>query len=134
MRRTITTLLALLLAGAAGCGSSGQPTAQPAASATPSADPLVKFTREVDSAQLESYATGIPVADELGVFPPRWCKALAEGHSVEWMLGAGGLYPVGQDWGTEKSDAYQLVLLGVRAYCPKREAAVKDELRELGAY
>ncbi|MET8289502.1 hypothetical protein ABZV80_30325 [Streptomyces sp. NPDC005132] len=88
----------------------------------------------VDKAQLESYATGIPVADELGEFPPRWCKALGQGHSVEWLLGEGDLYPIGQDWGTKKADAYQLVLLGVQAYCPKREVVVKAELRELGAY
>lgn len=137
MRRTATTLLAVLLAGAAvGCGSSSddKPDARPSASATPSADPLVTFSKAVDKAQLESYATGIPVADELGAFPPQWCSALDEGHSVEWLLGEGDLYPIGQDWGTEKTDAYQLVVLGVRAYCPKREAAVKDELRASGEY
>jgi hypothetical protein len=50
------------------------------------------------------------------------------------MLGDGDLYPIGQDWGTEKSDAYQLVLLGVRAYCPKRAGVVTDELKALGEY
>jgi len=137
MRRTATALLAvLLLAGAAACGSSGddRPDAKPSASATPSADPLVKFTKAVDEAQLESYATGIPVAEELGSFPPQWCKALDAGHSVEWMLGDGGLYPIGQDWGTRKADAYQLVLMGVRAYCPKHVGAVTEELKASGEY
>jgi hypothetical protein len=138
MRHTTTVLLAaLLLAGTAGCGSSsddGKSEAKPSASATPSVDPLVKFTKAVDDAHLESYATGIPAYQDLEVFPPKWCAALDEGHSVEWMLGDGDLYPIGQDWGTEKSDAYQLVLLGVRAYCPKRAGVVTDELKALGEY
>ncbi|MGW1497564.1 hypothetical protein ACWCQW_03050 [Streptomyces mirabilis] len=138
MRHTTTVLLAaLLLAATTGCGSSsddGKPEAKPSASATPSVDPLVKFTKSVDEAQLESYATGVPAFQDLEVFPPEWCKALDEGHSVEWMLGDGGLYPIGQDWGTKKADAYQLVLLGVRAYCPKQAAAVTDELKALGEY
>jgi hypothetical protein len=137
MNRTAAALLAvLLLAGAAGCGSSGddKPTTKPSASATPSADPLVAFTSAVDDAHLESYATGIPAYQELSAFPPQWCKALDEGHSVEWMLGDDGLYPIGQDWGTRKSDAYELVLLGTRAYCPKHAAAVTDELKASGEY
>ncbi|MEU9142103.1 hypothetical protein AB0D33_40250 [Streptomyces sp. NPDC048404] len=104
------------------------------ASSTPSANPLVVFTKAVDDAQLESYATGIPAYQELRVFPPQWCKALGDGHSVEWILGDGDLYPIGQDWGTRKEDAYHLVLMGVRAYCPKHEGAVKEELRESGAF
>jgi hypothetical protein len=137
MHRTTTLLLtaALLLAG--GCGSSGdKPATRPSTSASPSASPtpLTAFMKSIADAELESYADGIPPFQELEVFPPQWCKALDEGHSVEWMLGDGGLYPVGQEWGTEKADAYQLVVLGVRAYCPKREAAVKDELRTSGEY
>jgi len=137
MNRATTALLTLLLAGAAvGCGSSSddKPTARPSASATPSANPLVQFTKAVDHAQLESYATGIPAYQELEVFPPQWCKALDEGHSVEWMFGDGGLYPVGQEWGTTQADAYQLVVLGTRAYCPKHVDAVTDELKAAGAY
>lgn len=134
MRRTAAAVLLAVGLVLTGCSSSGGGGGKPTPAVTSSVDPLVTFTRAVDGAQLESYATGIPVADELGVFPPRWCKALAEGHSVAWMLGDGGLYPVGRDWGTEKSDAYELVLLGVRAYCPKDEAVVKGELRELGVY
>jgi hypothetical protein len=138
MRHTTATLLAtLLLAGAAvGCSSGGddKAKAQPSASATPSADPLVQFTKAVDHAGLESYATGIPAYQELSAFPPKWCKALDQGHSVEWMLGDGGLYPVGWEWGTKKPDAYQLVVMGVRAYCPKHTTAVTDELKASGVY
>lgn len=137
MRHTAFVLFAaLLFAGATGCGGSddGKPDAEPSTSATPSVAPLVKFTRSVDDAHLQSYATGVPAFQDLEVFPPQWCTALDEGHSVEWMLGDGGLYPIGQDWGTQKADAYQLVVLGVRAYCPKHEAAVTDELKALGAY
>jgi hypothetical protein len=137
MNRATSVLLALLLAGAAvGCssGREGKADARPSASPTPSVDPLVKFSNAVDHAQLESYATGIPAYQELGAFPPKWCKALDDGHSVEWMLGDGDLYPVGWDWGTEKTDAYQLVLFGVKAYCPKHTDQVKAELRETGEY
>jgi hypothetical protein len=136
MRHTSAVLLAAALLLATGCGSSSddKPEAKPSASATPSADPLVTFTKAVDDAQLESYATGIPVAEELGSFPPKWCAALDAEHSVEWMLGDGGLYPIGQDWGTKKADAYELVLLGTRAYCPKHVDAVTDELKASGEY
>lgn len=137
MRHTTTaTLLTVACLALAGCGSSSddKPAARPSASATPSANPLVEFTNAVNHAQLESYATGIPAFQELEVFPPKWCKALDQGHSVEWMLGDGDLYPVGWEWGTEKSDAYQLVVFGVRAYCPKHLAAVTDELKASGVY
>ncbi|WP_369253833.1 hypothetical protein [Streptomyces sp. R35] len=134
MRRTATALLLLAVLTACGSNSDDKPTAKPSASATQSVDPLVKFTSAVDDAQLKSYATGIPAYQDLGAFPPQWCKALDVGHSVEWMLGDGGLYPIGQDWGTEKSDAYQLVLLGTRAYCPEHVGAVTDELKAAGEY
>jgi hypothetical protein len=136
LRGTMRHAATLLLAGTTACGGGGGSSAdpKPSASATPSADPLVKFSKAVDNAALDSYATGIPAYEELGAFPPKWCKALDDGHSVEWMLGDGGLYPVGWDWGTEKSDANRLVLLGVQAYCPKHTAEVKQELRDAGAY
>ncbi|WP_392971136.1 hypothetical protein [Streptomyces sp. LN245] len=136
MNRTTVAVLAAALLLATGCGSStdDKPAAQPSASATPSANPLVEFTNAVNHAGLESYETGIPAFQELEVFPPQWCKALDEGHSVEWMLGDGGLYPIGQEWGTKKPDAYQLVVFGVRAYCPKHLASVTDELKASGVY
>ena len=138
MRRTVLLAAACLL-GITGCSSGGasegasKTTAS--ASASPSTDPIVRFVRSVEDAHFASYADGIPAYQELEVFPPKWCAALGEGHSVEWMLGdGGGLYPIGQDWGTEKGDAYQLVLLGVEAYCPKYAGQVKQELRDAGAY
>ena len=134
MRRTVLLLAACL--AVAGCSGSGGDTAAstPSPSVSPSVAPVIPFMKSVEKAQLASYETGIPPFQELEVFPPEWCTALGEGHSVEWLLGEGGLYPIGQEWGTEKSDAYQLVVLGVRAYCPKREAAVTAELRAAGKY
>ncbi|MET7457697.1 hypothetical protein ACWEPZ_37825 [Streptomyces sp. NPDC004288] len=137
MRHTTTVVLlaaGLVLAGCSNSGSSDD--AKPAAS-SPSADPGDTFISSVIDAHLDSYADGVPAvppAVELKVFPPKWCAALDAGHSVGWMLDGEELYPVGETWGTEKKDAYQLVLLGVRAYCPKRTAQVKAELRDLGAY
>lgn len=134
---TATTVLAAVLV-LAGCssGSNEPEKPKPSASATPSADPGVKFMSSIEDARLDSYATGIPVTDELSGFPPGWCSALDAGHSVEWMfdMNEGGLYPVGMDWGTEKSDAYELLVLGVKAYCPKHSAVVLEELRAAGAY
>ena len=139
MHRTAVAVLTISALALAGCSSSdgddkaeSKPSATAAAS--PSGDPVVKFMDSVEDAHLASYEEGIPPYQELEVFPPKWCSALDEGHSVTWMLGTGGLYPIGLDWGTEKSDAYQLVLLGAQAYCPKRAGAVRDELREAGAY
>ena len=138
MRRT-TILLAATCLTLAGCSSGGQAKAEskPSASASPSpsVDPVVPFMKAVEDADFASYREdGIPAFQDLEVFPPKWCSALGEGHSVEWLLGEGGLYPIGSDWGTARPDAYQLVLLGVEAYCPKRVGQVKEELRGLGAY
>ena len=135
MRRTTILLAGLVLAG---CYDSGgdKAASTPSPSASPSVAPVIPFMKSIEDARFASYETGIPPFQELEVFPPKWCKALDEGHSVEWMfdMSQGGLYPVGQEWGTEKGDAYQLVVLGVKAYCPKRSASVLEELRGLGAY
>lgn len=139
MRRTTTALLLAAALALAGCSSSGddsKPAAKPSASTTPSADPAPAFMSSVEAAHLDSYATGIPAWQELSAFPPKWCAGLEQGHSVAWLfdMSAGGLYPVGEDWGTEKSDAYQVLVLGVKAYCPARLAGVQEELRALGVY
>ena len=134
---TVTILLAATTLALAGCSSGSEPEKQkPSASATPSADPAVKFMSAIEDARLDSYATGIPAADELTGFPREWCTALDEGHSVEWMfdMTEGGLYPVGVDWGTEKSDAFELLVLGVKAYCPENSSVVLEELRASGEY
>ncbi|MGY1498558.1 hypothetical protein ACW4TU_18495 [Streptomyces sp. QTS52] len=134
MRRT-TLLLAACLA-LAGCSDSGgdRAASTPSPRPSPSVAPVIPFMKSIEVARFASYETGIPPYQELEVFPPKWCAALDAGHSVEWMFGDGGLYPIGQEWGTQKGDAYQLVLLGVTAYCPKNVAAVTEELRALGEY
>jgi hypothetical protein len=132
MRTTTIVLLAAVALTLTGCSSQDdKPT--PAATA-PTITPADRFITSIADAQLASYTGGIPAAAELTVFPPKWCDALEAGHSVEWMLDGTELYPVGETWGTEKTDAYQLVLLGVRAYCPKWEKTVRQELRESGEY
>jgi hypothetical protein len=77
-----------------------------------------------------------PAIDELLALPPKWCAALADGHSVEWTFsGSGGdLYPNGADWGMVQKDAYRLLIAGVRVYCPNRLDTVTKELREAGEY
>lgn len=136
MRRTATTLLLAACLGLAGCSSGGEADAKSSSSPSPIVDPGEKFVASVIDAHLDSYAAGVPAADQLEVFPPQWCTALDEGHSVEWMFGMsqGGLYPVGQEWGTEKADAYQVLVLGVKAYCPKHSKALVAELRDAGVY
>lgn len=70
------------------------------------------------------------------IYPKEWCKALESGHSVEWMFDIfeGGLYPVGDEWGTAKPDANELLVAGVRVYCPEHLGAVQEELRASGEY
>lgn len=134
-RTAIATLALLTAATTAGCTSSEpQQAAKP--SATPTANPGDQFMDAVINAHLDSYARGIPAADELKAFPPRWCEALDSGHSVKWMLDIfeGGLYPVGEEWGTAKADANELVVIGVKTHCPKHQAAVLAELRSSGQY
>lgn len=134
MRRTATTLLLAACLTLAGCSSGGDSDAKP--SASPTTDPGEVFVASVIDAHLDSYTAGVPAADQLEAFPPKWCQALDAGHSVEWMfdMAQGGLYPVGEEWGTQKADAYQVLVLGVKAYCPKHKAAVLDELRASGEY
>lgn len=145
MRRTlVSSVVCLLLAGAAaGCSSDddggGEAGAKPSATAAPSqsVDPVVPFMKAIADADLASYAEdGIPPFQELEQFPPRWCRALDEGHSVEWMFDPfqGGLYPIGEEWGTAKPDAHQVLLMGVEAYCPEHVEAVREDLRASGEY
>lgn len=138
MRRTaITALLAAVTLALASCSGSSDAETEAKPSATPTADPGDAFMTSVIDAHLDSWADGmirVPARDELTVFPPQWCDELDAEHTVEWILGQPDLYPVGESWGTEKSDAYQLVLLGTKAYCPKWTKQVRDELRESGEY
>lgn len=139
--RTRTTLAACLLALAAltaGCSSDDSADSKPTAeaSASPTQDPGEAFTSAVTAANLDSYAETAPPAEELAEFPPQWCDALDSGHSVEWLFSVqqGNLYPIGMTWGTEKSDAYEVLVLGVKTHCPEHSDAVLEELRDNGLY
>ncbi|MEV5899933.1 hypothetical protein [Streptomyces sp. NPDC052127] len=139
MRRTVTALLLSILALAGCSDSGGESTADAKQSPSPSAtaDPADAFMEAVTNTHLDSWSNKMPLVparDELTVFPPQWCEALEAGHTVQWMLGEGDLYPIGQTWGTEKTDAYHLILLGTQAYCPKWTDQVREDLRASGKY
>lgn len=137
--RTRTALAALLAATTcltlASCSDTSSD-AKTKTSSTPTTDPGDAFISSVIDAHLDSYADGVPAAAELKAFPPQWCTSLDSGHSVAWLFSMqqGNLYPVGQTWGTEKSDAYEVLVLGVKTHCPKHTDAVLEELRASGEY
>ena len=136
MRHTTTSAVALLLALAAtGCGDSGEADSKPSAG-TPS--PSASIDRDgqyIAAAQDIPFTGRQPSDEELLAYPAEWCAGLDQGHSVEWLFSSdGGLYPIGQDWGTVKTDAYQLLLAGVKVYCPQHVDAVTAELRASGEY
>lgn len=133
MRHTTTAITAALLLALTACGSSSddKPTAKPSPSKTVS-----KQDRYLKAAHNITF-NGTPGDAVLLVYPPEWCKELDSGHSVEWMFdmfGGGGLYPIGEEWGTKKEDANALLVAGVRAYCPENVDAVLEELRASGDY
>lgn len=138
MRRTTTALLTVLLAaGAAGCSDdsadSADSKASPSASASPSLSAEDQFLRAAKALQFTGTQPG---NTELTALPPQWCTELEAGHSVEYLFddGQGGLYPYGSGWGMEKKDAYELLVAGVKAYCPANSAAVVEELKAAGEY
>jgi hypothetical protein len=135
MRHTTTLLAAtcLLLAGATGCGGSSsddKPAAKPTAS---KAD---RFLTAVHDAHFTSWKKKGPTDAELLDYPPKWCAGLAKGHSVKYLFSSGGafLYPIGQDWGTYGTEANELMVAGVKVYCPEELAGVKAELQASGEY
>ncbi|MDG9717416.1 hypothetical protein [Streptomyces sp. DH24] len=132
--RTTITAGALLLATLTACSSSdgGKAAAKPSPSTTVT---VSKETRYLTAARNITF-NGTPRTDELEAYPPQWCEALEAGHSVQWMfdMSGGDLYPIGMDWGTAKPDANELLVVGVRAYCPEHLATVQDELRANGEY
>ncbi|MFD5294771.1 hypothetical protein ACFWJU_06145 [Streptomyces mutabilis] len=135
----IRTAIAAVLAATAcltlaSCSDNADTNAASKPSSTPTVDPGNAFVTSVIDAHLDSYADGVPAAAELKAFPPKWCDALEAGHTVQWMLDNVDTYPSGETWGTGKTDAYQLVLLGTQAYCPKWTDQVRDDLRESGEY
>ncbi|MFI8535367.1 hypothetical protein ACIGMX_34620 [Streptomyces aquilus] len=131
MRRTILLSAALMLA-LTSCSSGSDD--KPAVKASPTVN---KEERYLDTARGLPYTQdGEPLEAELLTFPPQWCASLDEGHSVEHMFSLTGenLYPVGYDWGLKKADAYELLVAGVKAYCPRNSSAVLEELRASGEY
>ncbi|GHH30178.1 hypothetical protein [Streptomyces rubradiris] len=136
MRRRTTAVTALLTAmlALAGCGESGGETAKTKPSPTPTVDKRETFLTAARSAGIQSWIDKPPSDEELAALPGQWCAGLEQGHSVNWLFGEGGLYPYGSDWGTPKDAAYELLVMGVRVYCPKHQGQVKKELREMGEY
>lgn len=133
-----TLAAALLVGGLSGCGGSQDAAdAKPAAaSASPTVDKAATFLESVKAAAIGSWTTAGPTDEELLAYPDQWCAGLAAGHSVEYLLDMndGALYPIGDDWGTEKADANTVLVLGVTAYCPQYRAQVVKELQASGEY
>lgn len=119
---------ALLLTSA--CGSQEKPKAEPTRT------PSDKFLGAIVDHPIHSWDGNGPSQTELLAYPPKWCAALDQGHSVNYLLEAddGKLYPIGQDWGTKKADAQQVIVMAVEAYCPKHRERVTQELRSNGDY
>ncbi|KUL62424.1 hypothetical protein [Streptomyces sp. NRRL S-1521] len=139
MRRTITTVLlaAGVLLTLTSCGTDGGTRAEPKPSKSTAykLNPADQWRQSINAAGITSWTDDAsPSTDELMAMPKDWCTALKDGHSVQWLLGDGGLYPAGDDWGTTKSEAQKLVVLGAEAYCPKQTGRVKAELRKTGGY
>ena len=128
MRRTMTVCLLASGLALTGCSNASAPAAKLSPSPTASkADQYLKTAHAITF-------NGSPSDAALLAFPPKWCEALDAGHSVEWLLGDGNLYPIGNDWGTVKQDADSLVVAATKAYCPANLSAVTAELRAAGAY
>lgn len=137
MRRTTALLAAVLAATLTACGGSDSDSkaeSSPSTSPTYKLRPQDQFIQAVNAGEFESWAGGLPTAEELWAFPEQWCTELKAGHSVDWLLGEGDLYPMGENWGTKKPEAQELVVLGVSAYCPELRDQVTAELRESGGY
>ncbi|MFF7096397.1 hypothetical protein ACFY9A_28980 [Streptomyces rubradiris] len=131
-RTTAVTVLLTTTLALAGCGESGSETTKP--SVKPTVDKRATWLTAARSAGIQGWIEKPPSDEELAALPGRWCAELDNGHSVNWLFNEGGLYPYGSDWGTPKENAYELLVMGVRVYCPKHQEQVKKELREMGEY
>lgn len=134
MRHTVTAAAAaVLLAVLTACGSSSDSGADAKPSPSKTANPRTAY---LAAAHNIPFTGSGPSDSELTTYPPKWCAGLADGHSAAWLFsgGGGGLYPIGQGWGTVKKNANQLLVAGVKAYCPKQLDTVTSELRESGEY
>ncbi|MEU7474228.1 hypothetical protein AB0A94_38075 [Streptomyces sp. NPDC044984] len=137
--RTCTTtaivlaVLALTLTACSSDDSDSKAETTPSASPTPAQDKEQQYLEAAHNIIFN----GTPSDAELAAYLPRWCQELDTGHSVEWMFdvtGGGGLYPIGEQWGTAKADAHELLVAGVKAYCPENLDGVLEELRASGEY
>lgn len=135
MRHAATTALAAILLAAltaCGSGSDDKPAAKPSPSKT-----VDKAGQFLKTAHGITY-NGSPTDEELLDYPQQWCDGLDQGHSVKWLFtmfgDGGGLYPIGDAWGTKKADAYTLLVAGVKAYCPANLSDVKEQVRAGGDY
>lgn len=143
LRHTVTAAaVAALLLALTACGnsdSSGQGGSGKSATTAGTPSPSTSAEREgqyILASQDIAFATRRPSNEELLAFPPQWCAGLDDGHSVAWLFSGGGgdAYPLGEGWGTVKKNAYRLLVVGVRVYCPEHTDAVTKELRESGEY
>ncbi|MEV7470247.1 hypothetical protein AB0O20_27640 [Streptomyces kronopolitis] len=129
--RTATALAAaLLLTACSPAGTDAKPKPSPTLSRRE------RFLAAVDQADLQSWNEKHPPENELMEYPEKWCTALNNGHSVKWMFHGDDdrLYPNGWTWGTKEADAHELLILAVKAYCPKWRSQVVEELRSSGDY
>ena len=137
MRHTTALLATVLLLAVTGCSSGDSSSSDSKPSAKPSPSKTIDKRDQYLNAAREITFNGAPTDTDLLVFPMLWCHELESGHSVEWMFditGGGGLYPVGEEWGTAKPDAYELLVAGVKAYCPEGLGVVQGELGASGEY
>lgn len=139
MKRTwaapiIGAALVLLLTG---CGGSEAPQSKATPSATPTISKDQRFLNAVTAKNIE-WPSGPPPDDELLSYPPRWCAAVADGHSGDWILSAMGpqldLYPTGANWGTKVADARTLLVTAVTTYCPQYRTELITGLQDSGEY
>jgi hypothetical protein len=120
-----------------GCGGSAD---KPDAKAKPKISPRTAFLKEVHAHKDDFWPADenpAPTDAQIAAYPPRWCSAAAEGHSVDWMFDMDNMdhyYPVGDDWGTVIDNARTLVVLGVTAYCPKYRDQIVKDLQSKGEY
>ncbi|MFF7369367.1 hypothetical protein [Streptomyces tricolor] len=133
-----TALAALVLITAASLTACGGNDTKPTAKAKPTPIQTIakedKFLDAVHLTSWQSWQDTQPADGELIEFPQMWCEGLTEGHSVAFLFSEGGLYPSGRDWGTRKAEANELLLMGVKAYCPDKVDEVTQELRDSGEY
>lgn len=126
---------AILLAGCGGGGGSSNAKSSHSPSPTTTVSKQDKFLQAVHQANIESWATAAPTDEEIAVYPQQWCDQLAAGHSLNEILSVrSGLYPSGDNWGTKIGDAYQVLILGVTAYCPQYRAEVVQQAQASGNY